>query len=244
MRENNIILPGLQFSYIPILSKMERCILKLKKTVIFDLDGTLHYTEKALVPAIQMAMIDLGYQPAAPERINALYGEPLEVFCRELLKCDDEVCREFRNGIRRHQKITLPQRGELYPGTAEMLSDLVEMGFNLAVCSNAGLTYIELVTGSLGIADMFSLIEGRDGTPSKTRRVENIMSSTGSSFTVMVGDRYHDIEAAAENSIPSIGCLYGYGKPEEMQRADYTACNPAEIADIVRKLLTELQLLP
>ena len=216
----------------------------MNKTIIFDLDGTLHYTEKALVPAIQMAMEDLGYQPAAPERINALYGEPLEVFCRELLKCDDEVCREFRNGIRRHQKITLPQRGELYPGTSEMLSDLAEMGFNLAVCSNAGLTYIELVTGSLGIADMFSMIEGRDGTPSKTNRVENIMSSTCSSFTIMVGDRYHDIEAAAANSIPSIGCLYGYGKPEEMQKADYTACNPAEIAEIVRKLLTELQQLP
>ncbi len=123
--------------------------------MIFDLDGTLHHTEKALVPAIQMAMEDLGYQPATPESINALYGEPLEVFCRELLKCDDKVCREFRNGIRRHQKITLPQSGELYPGTVEMLSDLAEMGFNLAVCSNAGLTYIELVTGSLGIADMF-----------------------------------------------------------------------------------------
>ncbi|MCK5116809.1 MAG: HAD family hydrolase [Candidatus Aegiribacteria sp.] len=204
--------------------------------MIFDLDGTLHHTEKALVPAIQMAMEDLGYQPAAPASINALYGEPLEVFCRKLLKCSDEVCQQFRNGIRRYQKITLPQKGKLYPGTAEMLSDLAEMGFNLAVCSNAGLSYIELVTGSLGIADMFSLFEGRDGTASKTRRVESIMSSTRSSFTVMVGDRYHDIEAAAANSIPSIGCLYGYGKPSEMQNADYTASYPAEIPDIIRTL--------
>ena len=212
--------------------------------MIFDLDGTLHHTEKALVPAIQMAMEDLGYQPAAPESINALYGEPLEVFCQKLLECSDEICMEFRNGIRRYQKITLPERGALYPGTGEMLSDLKGMGFNLAVCSNAGLNYIELVTASLGIADMFSLMEGRDGTPSKTRRVGNIMSSTGSSFTVMVGDRYHDIEAAAENSIPSIGCLYGYGKPSEMQKADYAARNPAEIVNIIRTLLTELQPLP
>ncbi len=212
--------------------------------MIFDLDGTLHHTEKALVPAIQMAMKDLGFKPADPASINALYGEPLEVFCQKLLDCSDEICMKFRSGIHRYQKITLPQRGELYPGTAEMLSDLTEMGFNLAVCSNAGLTYIELVTGSLGIADMFSLFEGRDGTPSKTRRVGNIMSSTGSSFTVMVGDRYHDIEAAAANSIPSIGCLYGYGKPEEMQKADYTACNPAEIAEIIKKLTAELQPLP
>ncbi|MEN8208043.1 MAG: HAD family hydrolase [Candidatus Fermentibacteria bacterium] len=212
----------------------------MTKTVIFDLDGTLHCTEKALVPAIQMAMADLGYKPASPESINALYGEPLEVFCGKLLKCDDDICREFRHGIRKHQKITLPERGELYPGTRKMLSDLKEMGFNLAICSNAGLSYIELVTGSLGIADMFSLLEGRDGQASKTTRVRNIISSTGSSDAVMVGDRYHDIEAAAENSIPSIGCLYGYGKPAEMQRADHKVRNPSEIVDIVRVVLKDL----
>ncbi|MCK4807469.1 MAG: HAD family hydrolase [Candidatus Aegiribacteria sp.] len=205
--------------------------------MIFDLDGTLHHTEKALVPAIQMVMKDLGFQPAAPASINALYGEPLEVFCRKLLDSNDGTCRKFRSGIRRYQRITLPERGELYPGTLEMLSDLKEMGFNLAVCSNAGLEYIELVTDSLGIADMFSLLEGRDGQSSKTRRIGNIMSSIGSSFTVMVGDRYHDIEAAAENSIPSIGCLYGYGKPEEMQKADYTVSSPSEIVDIIRNLM-------
>jgi phosphoglycolate phosphatase len=216
----------------------------MTKAVIFDLDGTLHHTEKALVPAIQMAMEDLGYKPAAPSSINALYGEPLEVFCQKLLKCDDEICLQFRNGIRKHQKITLPDRGELYPGTRKMLSDLKEMGFNLAICSNAGLSYIELVTGSLGIADMFSLLEGRDGQSSKTSRVGSIMSTTRSSFTVMVGDRYHDIEAAAENSIPSIGCLYGYGRADEMQKADHTVSTTAEIVDIIRMLTTDLQLLP
>ncbi len=216
----------------------------MKKTVIFDLDGTLHFTEKALVPAIQMAMADLGYKPADPASINALYGEPLEVFCRKLLKCDDEICIQFRNGIRKHQKITLRERGELYPGTRKMLSELKEMGFSLAICSNAGLSYIELVTGSLGIADMFTLLEGRDGQPSKTERVGSIISSTGSGVTIMVGDRYHDIEAAEENSIPSIGCLYGYGRADEMQKADYAVNSPAEIVDIVRMLTTELQLLP
>jgi len=209
----------------------------MNKTVIFDLDGTLHYTEKALVPAIQKTMIGLGYQPAAPDDINSLYGEPLEVFCRKLLKCDDETCRKFSIGIRRHQRITLREKGELYPGTLEMLSALKDMGFSLAVCSNAGVDYIELVTSALGIKDLFSHLEGRDGQASKTRRLKSIISRTGSSFTVMVGDRYHDIEAASENGIPSIGCLYGYGKPEEMLKADYTVENPGEIVPVIVTLL-------
>ncbi len=211
--------------------------MKIRKTAIFDLDGTLHHTEKALVPAIQMAMSDLGFQPAAPADINALYGEPLEIFCRKLLNSNDETCREFRNGIRSYQTITLHEKGALYPGTREMLSALQAMGFDLAICSNADLDYIELVTSSLGIADMFSLLEGKDDHASKTRRVKKIIENNRSSFSVMIGDRYHDINAAAENGIPSIGCLYGYGDQAEIQKADHPVSSPIEIADVVRMLL-------
>jgi len=210
------------------------------KVVVFDLDGTLHYTEKALVPAIQMAMEDLGYKPAHPDAINALYGEPLELFSSELLKCDENTCSEFRNAIRRHQKITVPEKGELYPGTGNMLRELKEMGFRLAICSNAHMDYIELVTGSLEIADMFFSFEGKDDNASKTARLGKIIEESGSIFTVMVGDRYHDIEAAVENRVPSIGCLYGYGKPGEMKRADYTVQTPVEIISAVRSLQSKI----
>ena len=205
--------------------------------VIFDLDGTLHFTEKALVPAINMAITDLGFPPADAEDINALYGEPLEVFCKMLLDDSKENCKAFRDGIRRHQRVTLPERGELYPGIQKMLQEISELGFTLAICSNAGMEYIELVTGSLGIRRMFSILLGRDGHASKTNRVKEIIRTTGSHLTVMVGDRYHDIEAARENGIQSIGCTYGYGKQEEMDRADYLVNSPSEITDILRNLI-------
>jgi len=212
------------------------------KTAIFDLDGTLHHTEKALVPAIQRAMADLGFEPAPPERINALYGEPLEVFCRELLDCDEDICSQFRKGIRLHQMVTLPEKGELYPGIRKMLYDLRDIGFNLAVCSNAGLDYIEFVTDSLGIADMFTLLEGRNGHASKSGRIGRIIESTGSGFSVMVGDRYHDIQGAFENGIPSIGCLYGYGSAEEMSDADHTVNSPSEIVGVIAGLLENISI--
>lgn len=203
---------------------------------IFDLDGTLHYTEKALVPAINMAMTDLGFPPAAAEDINALYGEPLEVFCKTLLDDSRENCTAFRDGIRRHQKNTLPESGELYPGIHRMLQEISELGFILVICSNAGMEYIELVTDSLGIRRMFSMLLGRDGHASKTNRVKEILRRTDSHLAVMIGDRYHDIEAALENGIPSIGCKYGYGKQEEMDKADYFVNSPSEIPEILRKL--------
>lgn len=207
-------------------------------TVIFDLDGTLHHTEAALVPAIQMAMTDLGFKPASPEAINALYGEPLEEFYRVLLGGGGS-CADFQMGIRKHQKVTLPQSGALYPGTGKMLQELRNMGLDLAVCSNAGLDYIRLVTGSLGIEDFFGIMVGQDGNASKTDRVRKIIRRAGNGFAVMVGDRYHDIQAARENGIPSIGCLYGYGGAGEMEPADRTVTAPSGIPTAVRELMED-----
>jgi phosphoglycolate phosphatase len=208
-------------------------------TAIFDLDGTLHNTEKALVPAIQMAMIDMGLEPAPADSINALYGEPLEVFCSQLIGLGPSECTGFREGIKKHQLKTLPEFGELYPGTTGMLEKLVAEGFGIAICSNADVDYIRLVTTSLGISDLIDSMAGADGHASKTDRVRSLVSEMDTPFSVMIGDRYHDMEAAAENGIPSIGCLYGYGSEEEMITADRTACSASEIFGVIIELLAE-----
>ncbi len=207
-----------------------------KGTVIFDLDGTLHHTEKALVPAIRSAMADLGFTPAMPEVINALYGEPLEIFCRTLTG-DAGLVKEFRSALRKHQAGTIPRQGALYPGTKKMLEELTAAGFVPAICSNAGTDYIRLVTETLGIARFFPVIAGRDGNISKTGRVGRIIRDTRAESAVMVGDRYHDFQAAKENGIPSIGCLYGYGSSEELTAADALVENPGEIPRTVITLL-------
>ena len=47
----------------------------------------------------------------------------------------------------------------------------------------------------------------------------------------MIGDRYHDIEAAKANSLRSIGALWGYGGEQELRAAgaDRLAASPAEV---------------
>ena len=55
---------------------------------------------------------------------------------------------------------------------------------------------------------------------------------------VMVGDRIFDMEAARGNSIPFIGCLYGYC-PAEMAGSDRTVDCAAAIFDAVQDLIGE-----
>ena len=51
----------------------------------------------------------------------------------------------------------------------------------------------------------------------------------------MVGDRYHDIEAAKECGLASMGALYGYGSREEFDTygADYIAESVKDVAKII-----------
>lgn len=206
----------------------------------FDLDGTLHWTEKALLPAIQLAMEELGAEPAPAERINALYGEPLEEFCSHLLGIGPgEDCLRFRRSIARHQRRTLPDMGRLYPGVPGLLEELRGDRFAMAIISNAGEEYIRLVLKSLGIASGFTALLGADTGLSKGTRLENLLASGSWRAAVMVGDRYHDLEAAAQCGVPSIGCRYGYGSEAEMDVADAAVDSVYEI----RRAMVELEVL-
>ncbi len=191
----------------------------MRKLVVFDLDGTLHHTECALAPAVAAATSDItGENPPDYTRINRLYGEPLELFCKELVGKDDPATfSKFMERVKYHQKPFLQTDGELYPGVKEMLKKLLENNFDLAVLSNAHLDYIVLVTEILGIRAFFSNLVGRDNFPSKTERLKKLAIPYDK--VIMVGDRYHDIQAGLENKIPAIACAYGYGSSAEHKGA-------------------------
>ena len=210
----------------------------MKKLVVFDLDGTLHHTELALAPAIARAAAEVtGLQEPSYELINSLYGEPLEEFCRVLTgRSDRKTFERFMEGVRRHQSITIPEMGALYPGTVEMLQKLKEGDFDLAVLSNAHGDYMEEVTDNLGIRQFFKQLVGRGHEASKTDRLKVL--SAGYDFTVMVGDRYHDIQAAQELALPGVACLYGYGSEKEHTGA-LKASSPGDVLELIEELLRE-----
>ncbi len=209
----------------------------MKKLAVFDLDGTLHHTELALAPAIARAASDVTGEAEPPyDLVNSLYGEPLEVFCKVLAGSDEPaVCKRFFERVQFHQAITLPASGALYPGVKAMLSNLQIRGFDLAVLSNAHTDYIILVTETLGIKHYFTRLTGRSEDASKTARLAEL--SRGYDFTVMVGDRYHDIRAGLENSLPVIACSYGYGTDMEHEGVN---CADAvdKIVPLIEKLIT------
>jgi phosphoglycolate phosphatase len=211
--------------------------MAVKPLAIFDLDGTLHRTASALTPAIRQALGDMGRVPPADQEIDRLFGEPMDVICRSLMPgCTTDDCGAFLRALRRRQSVTIPGMSGAYEGITGMLDALIEAGWSTAVCSNAGSDYIELVLGALGLRERIDIVSGAESGRTKAARVCELASGPGTAFAAMIGDRYHDFEAASACGIPSIGCAWGYARPGELDLADAVADHPAEVPGLLEKL--------
>ncbi len=177
--------------------------------------------------------MEVGATPPADEEIEASYGEPMPVICERLIPGGGEgLHSRFLEALRRAQRETVRSGGECYPGVKEMLSEVEEAGWSMAVCSNAGIDYIELVTGALGIRRFFTELSGISEGLDKAGRVRNMARRTDG-IAVVIGDRYMDIEAAAACGLPSIGCGWGYGGAGELAGATFIAGSPAEVPKLL-----------
>ncbi len=203
--------------------------------VVFDNDGTLYQTERTIVEAVQMASRELGIRTASADEICAMVGQPMDDFCRAVAPdaIGDEAMR-FKATVGKWERRLIPEVGRLFPGVKEALESLVDEGFELMVCSNAGLGYIEVVLKSCGIESHFSRIAPRQKGKSKNETLGEALAEIKPPGAVMIGDHQIDVDAAAANQIPSVLVEWGYGSAAA-NGATFTTPTPADLLGIIRR---------
>ncbi len=202
--------------------------------MIFDLDGTLYRTEKVSVPALKKAFSEFDISLTEGEIIGQ-FGEPTETIIKNLTPEDKiDQLKEIKHEIATNEAKMIPLKAELYDGIKETLGELESEGYTLAICSNGRRDYIDAVLKATGIDDKISFIKSHTKGKAKADHIEELKEEFSDKEAVMIGDRYHDIEAAEEAGIPSIGVKYGYGG-KEMEKADFVVSDPREILTVVRE---------
>ena len=188
--------------------------------LIFDFDGTLCLSDKAILKVLKKALSETGIDVTVNKnKIINNAGKPAEQFYKNILGPNySHLWKELSNKY----DSKIPQFETIIPGVKETLKTLRDRNYNLVLYSNCEVVYFNSIFHFLKIKEYFDYTEcvGKNNL-TKTELVGNIINKFPNSKSAVVGDRIHDIEAAKENGILSVGALYGYGK-DEPKKADIT----------------------
>ena len=212
----------------------------MKKGIIFDLDGTLWDSSKAVVDSWneKIKTFDENVDLITYEQMQGYMGKPMDeiaygVFCKlskeralELLK----ICEIYENEyIRLHG-------GVLYPDLEEVLAVLQEDYF-LAIVSNCQVGYIEAFLEHHKLGSYFSDTENYGNTLlSKAENIRLIVERNHLEKAVYVGDIMSDYQSTMEAGLPFIHAAYGFGSVPE---GTPEIMNLKELPDRVREVLGE-----
>ena len=203
--------------------------------LIFDLDGTLFQAKPVYLYADRRLLREMGV-PEPDERtilINAAQG--VDAFLRNTLPADADL-RVARARLLELVRDTILERGELFPGAREAVTQLHSEGHELVICSHSPEEYVETVLEHTGIISLFARYVSTEFYPSKAEFVRELIKPSRSA--VVIGDTHGDIEAAHNNGLPAIAATYGYGNKAMLAAAEHFADTPMDIVKCVHERMS------
>lgn len=213
--------------------------------LIFDYDGTIHNSILTYAPAFRSTMkwlSDNGYiahREYTDKEISHWLGFNSTDMWNQFHPELDPVIREKARVMLGEDMARRVDNGEgaLYEGAEEMLTELREQGYTLIFLSNCRFHYLNRHKRVFRLDRFFHCFyccEAFDFIP-KYEIFRRIAPEHEGDY-IVIGDRFHDIETAVKNDLPSIGCGYGFGSRDELADADTIVDDIRDIPSAVEKL--------
>lgn len=215
----------------------------MKKLIIFDLDGTLLNTIADLAHSTNYALKQNGFPQHEINAYNYFVGNGInKLFERSL----PENSRN-ENNILNIRKIFLPYYNTHntdysvpYPGIPELLANLQDKGYKLAVASNkyqdATQKLVSYFFPSIQFVAVLGQREGINIKPDPAI-VNTILSiaKVNKDEVLYIGDSGVDMQTAANSKIISVGVTWGFRPRTELEenKACYIIDQAAEVLSLL-----------
>ena len=191
-------------------------------TVFFDLDGTIADSFDGIAGGILYALEKLGVSAPPRESLVTFVGPPLFDEFKRAFNFDDDTAREAVRLYREYY----PQKGiyEQKPidGAKELLESLRVLNIKICLATSKPQEYAAKILKIFGFENYFDGVFGAsfDGRISaKADVIALALRETGAlpENTLMVGDRFYDVEGAHTCGLRCAGVLCGFGSREEFE---------------------------
>lgn len=212
--------------------------MKKYQSILFDIDGTLVFSEKGLLGAYKCALKNIGMEIPPYETLKKCLGPSPKQSLKEVLCVPDEKM-ELAYILNRGYFLTKGYREfEIINGMDTLVKDLKKAGYKLFTASTKAQWVCELCIKEMGVYDCFTKVCGASNDGVSRVKKEDVIKyafECGANNPLIIGDRKFDIDGGKACGIDTIGITFGYGSEEEIQRHEPTyICNSIEE---IRKIL-------
>ena len=197
--------------------------------VVFDLDGTLIDSTRALLESHKAAWKSVGLKSPPKEDILSLTGLPLIEIMQKLGPDQDpmalaEVYSQAYVRASRHECLF------------EGISDLLARPFRAAVATGKSQRGADRVVRQFGFENRFEIVLGGNSVSKPKPNPDllfSIMKKTGTENIVMIGDTTYDLEMAHAAGVRGIGVSWGHHPPEILQKWAPVVNSVKELGEIL-----------
>jgi phosphoglycolate phosphatase len=203
--------------------------------IVFDWDGTLMDSTAHITRSIQAACRDLGLPVPADESASYVIGlglkDALQICAPTLAPTEyPRLAERYRFHF-----LTTNQKTELFEGVRDMLQDLRDQGYFLAVATGKSRVGLNRALDESRLTSLFDSTRCADETFSKPHpaMLHELTRELGQDVarTVMIGDTTHDLQMAQNAGVAGVGVTYGAHPADSL-----TAMQPRFCADSVEAL--------
>lgn len=203
--------------------------------IVFDWDGTLMDSTATIVKCIQAAAKDLGLPIPDSKSASYVIGLSLQNAMQAAMPgLDSKYYPRIVERYRYHY-LTKDKGLALFDGVREMLAELSQQGYFLAVATGKSRVGLNRALDAANLLSVFDATRCADETFSKPHpaMLQELTRELGQDMqrTVMIGDTTHDLQMAINAGASGIAVHYGAHPSHELQ-----ALNPLFSANSVPEL--------
>ncbi len=194
----------------------------MKKTYIFDFDGTLADSRTNIVNSFLYATHSCSFPSVKSEDVIPLIGkmnisETFRHFFKHL-STDDSA--RLVSAFRQYQAEHASKEIKLFPGVITALKAMLSVDNRLVVLSTKNHLQLIKILSDLGLGDSFHFVMGENMTENSPKKPNKQCLSVIAHETdslardcIMVGDTQIDAQFAENARIPFVGVSYGIDPP-------------------------------
>lgn len=211
--------------------------------VLFDLDGTLVDSTQAIYASFCKVYMAMNDTPPSLEQVKSGIGHTLETMFLQN-GVEKQKVDEYVGHYRMAYRGLMEQGTHLLAHAKEAIIQAHSFATLGVVTTKRG-DFSQILLDKLGVWEYFSGIIGIESVKNPKPHAEPILKALAmldkggeiqKEKIYMIGDTILDIEAAKNAEIQAVGVLCGFGKKEEMKKAQVPLCeNTLEAVEWIKQ---------